>query len=295
MKSYGKIDFEGGGAGLKDLKIDSGDAFPTAEVGKGYLFWLNGVGPHVHTGSAWLPILIGQQDHASFSGLANDDHAQYVHLNIARIISAQHTFAPSSVKAPFVLNINAQGQKVIGLNADQLDGRDSTEFVLNNTLAKPNGVATLDANGHVLPNQLPILANGMPAYLEPTLNKLISIASATYVFGVVSTGTRNVYLNSMGLIASNTLGIILPRNAIVRSVTVTLSATTSSGTSAAVQLRVNNATTAIATYSIPDASDRSINLNLGVSLNAGDELQLYLAAAKNVTNPLVFVEISWRD
>lgn len=296
MKSYGKIDFEGGGAGVKDLKIDSGDAFPTTEVEKGYLFWLNGVGPHVHTGNAWLPIPVGQQSHASLSGLTStDDHTQYLHLNIARVILAQHTFAPDSAKAPFVLNANAQGQKVIGLNADLLDGYDSSAFVLANTLAKANGVATLDGTGHVASSQLLTLANGMPAYIEPVGNVLTSIASTSYAFLLASNGTRNAYLSIWGDVASNVKGFLMPRNALVRAAIVSASAALGSTNSASFQLRVNGSTTPAASFNIAGGSDRGIYTDQSIQLNAGDEIAAYLSASGNIANPAMVLEISWRN
>jgi len=65
-------------------------------------------------------------DHGSVSGLADDDHTQYMHNTIARTVSAVHTFTPASAGAPFILGASAQGQKVIGLNADLLNGQDWT-------------------------------------------------------------------------------------------------------------------------------------------------------------------------
>jgi hypothetical protein len=64
-------------------------------------------------------------DHSELSGLTTGDpHTQYVHLSIARTITAQHTFNPATAIAPFVLGANAQGRLVSGLNADQVDGID---------------------------------------------------------------------------------------------------------------------------------------------------------------------------
>lgn len=60
-------------------------------------------------------------DHGTLTGLADDDHAQYVHVGIARTIAAVHTFNPGSATAPFSLHANAQGQLVTGLRADQLN------------------------------------------------------------------------------------------------------------------------------------------------------------------------------
>lgn len=65
-------------------------------------------------------------DHGSISGLADDDHTQYVHNTIARTITAQHSFSPGTAVPPFTLGANAQGQKVIGFNADLLNGQDWT-------------------------------------------------------------------------------------------------------------------------------------------------------------------------
>jgi hypothetical protein len=71
-------------------------------------------------------VVAGVDDHGNLNGLADDDHANYVHLTNARTVLAQHSFSPSSSQAPFLLGSNAQGQKVIGLNADELDGLNSS-------------------------------------------------------------------------------------------------------------------------------------------------------------------------
>jgi len=66
----------------------------------------------------------------SHGGLANlttaDDHSQYVHISVNRTITAQHTFAPATAIAPFLLNASAQGVLVTGFNADLLNGQDWT-------------------------------------------------------------------------------------------------------------------------------------------------------------------------
>jgi hypothetical protein len=65
-------------------------------------------------------------DHGSLSGLGDDDHPHYVHNTIARTITAQHTFAPATAVPAFVLGTNALGVKVVGFNADLLNGQDWT-------------------------------------------------------------------------------------------------------------------------------------------------------------------------
>jgi len=63
----------------------------------------------------------GVTDHGDLTGLADDDHANYMHLTAARVVTAQHSFSPSSAQAPFVLGANAHDQIVTGLYAEQAD------------------------------------------------------------------------------------------------------------------------------------------------------------------------------
>lgn len=233
--------------------------------------------------------------HAMLDNLADDNHTQYVHKDVARTIQAVHTFNPSAAGAPFLLGTNAQGQKVLGLNADLLDGKSIEDLILASQLGVAGGIATLGADGKVTSAQLLKLANGMPAYREPVSNILVSIASTGVNFTVSSTGTRNVYLNMLGDVASNTLGYILSRNAMLMSVTVASSANMGNSTNAVFQLRKNNSTTPVATYALPSGSfNKSFN-GLNLQLNAGDELQCYLASSQTIPNPTMFLEIAWRD
>lgn len=51
----------------------------------------------------------------------SESDARFVRLATAGTITAQHSFAPATAQAPFVLSANAQGQVVTGLRADQLN------------------------------------------------------------------------------------------------------------------------------------------------------------------------------
>lgn len=73
----------------------------------------------VMVGKAGVPV--GAVDHGGLAGLTDDDHTQYVHIGSSRTITAQHTIAPTTVKPPFVLGINAHDQTVIGLTADKVN------------------------------------------------------------------------------------------------------------------------------------------------------------------------------
>lgn len=83
---------------------------------------------------------VATQDHGSLAGLMDDTHSQYVHKDIPRIITTKHTFEPFADDAPFALGPHAQGQKVAGLNADQLDGKSIEDFVLKETIGVNGGV-----------------------------------------------------------------------------------------------------------------------------------------------------------
>jgi hypothetical protein len=72
----------------------------------------------------------GGSDHGSLIGLEDDDHAQYVHTDTARTITAVHTFNPAAVGAPLAIGANGAGQFISGLNADQVDGYHASAFVL---------------------------------------------------------------------------------------------------------------------------------------------------------------------
>ena len=68
------------------------------------------------------------EDHSALSGLLNDDHPQYVHADLNRIITAQHTFNPTALAAPFTIGENAAGQLVPGLNTELLDGQPGSYY-----------------------------------------------------------------------------------------------------------------------------------------------------------------------
>jgi len=62
-------------------------------------------------------------------GLGEDVLPQYVHKDNARTITAQHTFAPETAKAPFVLGSLALGQLVTGLNSQYVGGQLENVFM----------------------------------------------------------------------------------------------------------------------------------------------------------------------
>jgi hypothetical protein len=235
---------------------------------------------------------IATADHGTLSGLLDDAHPQYMHVSESRSITAVHTLNPSSPGAPLILGPNAQGQKVSGFNADQLDGKSAEDFVQVTTLGANGGVATLGADGKMLPGQLLTLANSMPAYYEPVGNVLTSIVSGTYVFALSTNGTRNAYLNTAGVVPSNTTGFIMPRNALIRGAVIQSSKALNDP--AEFQLRTDVGGT-ILTLTLNAGLNHLEIPNLSVPLDMHHALSVYLAASSNVANPLIVLEISWRN
>ena len=68
----------------------------------------------------------------------------FVRNTTAGTVTAVHTFSPATAGAPFELGANAQGQLVTGLNADLLDGLNSTDFVRNTTAGTITAVHTFN-------------------------------------------------------------------------------------------------------------------------------------------------------
>jgi hypothetical protein len=65
----------------------------------------------------------------------------YVSKSVGTTVTAVHQFNPAVAGAPFTLGANAVGQKVVGLDADTVDGKNP---------GSANGVPTLDANTRVV-------------------------------------------------------------------------------------------------------------------------------------------------
>lgn len=75
----------------------------------------------IWTGATWA-YFGSRVDHGQILGLTDDDHMQYMHKDVARTVTAVHTHNPAAPGPAWVLGANAQGQKVVGLDADTVDG-----------------------------------------------------------------------------------------------------------------------------------------------------------------------------
>lgn len=80
------------------------------------------------TGSNLADIFVRR--HGDLSDKADvDDHPQYVHRDIARTITAVHSFAPETASAPFTIGANAAQRLVSGLNSEFVGGQLENVFM----------------------------------------------------------------------------------------------------------------------------------------------------------------------
>lgn len=141
-------------------------------------------------------------NHDALTGLSADDHPQYIHSNLPRVITAQHSYAPASPQAPFALGANAQGQLVPGLNADLLDGLSSESFqpasaVLNQASAiTGSGLVKRAANG--VWSAAALLASEIPnlSWNKITTDKPTTLAG----YGITDAVPTNVIKVSTGTV-----------------------------------------------------------------------------------------------
>ena len=165
-----------------------GTSFPVSPPLKLHLFWRTDLKQlyMYDTSIAQYQRVDATNVHASLAALDADDHTQYVHNTTARTITAQHTFNPGSALPPFILHANAQGQKVIGLDAETVDGKNP---------GSASGIATLNGSSLVVEDP----AN---ATATKTAGKICkwgtseafecSVLSATAVSGTTITGSSTV-------------------------------------------------------------------------------------------------------
>jgi len=103
--------------------------------------------------------------------------------------------------------------------------------------------------------------------------------------------TKNQYLNySAGTLTSNNSGYRLARNATIVSMTGQLD---TSG-SCDVRVRKNDGASNIATLNISSSVGNS-DVTANTDVSADDYLQSYLESASKVEDPMLVIEVAWRE
>lgn len=214
--------------------------------------------------------------HSLLSGLASDDHAQYVHNSTARSITAQHTFAPSSAQAPFLLSANAQGQTVVGLRADQLNRTVTAGAGLSGA-----GALTADIT----------VSMGTPSTL--TVSTANSASGTTHSHAITSNSAPG---EAASILASNSSGqLTLPL--FVASNSVTTPALTSSAglaiTSASGDISLDASTDIIsigASNLLKSANYASQSTGWGISYAGGGDFRYLFADEMHVKSFIADLE-----
>lgn len=131
---------------------------------------------------------------------------------------------------------------------------------------------------------------GILYYYDSTRSKHLSVQRQMLCFGRRGS-SKNQYLGFYGgQLASNNSGLRVVRNATIVSLSGQIDA---SGT-CTFEIRKNDGGSSITTLAlsaVTGAGDTSINIDL----SAGDYLQAYVAATTAVADPMLLVEIAWRE
>jgi hypothetical protein len=125
---------------------------------------------------------------------------------------------------------------------------------------------------------------------DATRSKWLSIQRQTLVFGRKG-GSKDQFLNfAAGTLPSNNSGFRVMRNATIVGLAGQLNAT---GT-CDLMVRKNDLTANITTLNV-SAALGAVDVTINTDLNAGDYLQSFLEATVKVTDPILIVEIAWRQ
>ncbi len=149
---------------------------------------------------------------------------RYLQLSIANVVSAIHTFDPSSYSSPFILGAHAQGQTVVGLKADQLNRSinvsglglsgggilDSDRSISLASSSDPGASAAIlstDVSGHITLDQATagtlIVTTGVASSLIPTATDAYDLGTSTKLW-------RRGWLSELDaiLFAENTITLL---------------------------------------------------------------------------------------
>jgi hypothetical protein len=167
------------------------------------------------------------------------------------------------------------------------------------------GAVKLNASGGYAPLELTDLAsapttdladgqlaviNGLLYEYDDVRTKWLSVQRAFVTFGRRG-ATRDQYLNyAAGNLSSNNSGYRIPMNATI----VSLAGQFSGVGTANLNIRKNDTATDIATLAIAAAQGGHDN-TIDVDISAGDWLQSYEDSVSTVPDPMLVVEIAWRE
>lgn len=133
-------------------------------------------------------------------------------------------------------------------------------------------------------------STGIPYIYDSTRSKFISLARMYACFGRQGS-TKNQYLNTYTGIPSNNSGVLLFRNAVILGLSARIDGT---GTCTFIIEKNNNQGVTITSIAIT-AGVYNILTNINIDLNTTDYLECYLSNTNPVADPIIMIELAWRE
>lgn len=134
-------------------------------------------------------------------------------------------------------------------------------------------------------------ANGQLTYVDPAGNT-IPMVNTNFIFGSTATSGTGYYLNSSIGVASNLMGIVMPRKS--NLISVALGVGTANTSIITYGIRVNRGASNSVAYTLPASTLKSQLTGLAIQFNAGDEISVYVSASQNISRPMANLEFAWR-
>lgn len=133
----------------------------------------------------------------------------------------------------------------------------------------------------------------LPTYFYEPAGVDISVDQVLVNFSMSTRGARNFYLPYAGVIDGQTNGYVLPRDALVKSVSVSFKYPLNKA--AVIHLRETGSPGDLFTLGIPAGERTQVFLDQAFLLQANTSLSCFLECSSNVSDPVVVCAVSWRN
>lgn len=137
------------------------------------------------------------------------------------------------------------------------------------------------------------LSNGMPAFYDNDRNIVRSINEREIVFFTKTSGSKNFFLNTDGLIASNVKGFTIVNNNTIVMATVTIQTAVSTNTT--FEFVLNGTNVVLCQVVIPAGYTTFSDSSLHLSCSQNSEIACRVVCSDFVINPLARLALSYTN